>query len=367
MQVWGLDSAQWTQIGISVLIVATALLLGRPLVRRLLFPLLRRLTGSTKSTLDDVFLDTLQGPAHWLLLVVAFEYALGRLDFITRLGGIALDDLFFVIYLAIIFLFTWRLVSSLFTWYIETQSTRTDTNLDQQLLPFISRVTLIVITLIAGIILLGHFNVEVSGLVATLGIGSLAIALAAQEALSDTISGFLIMVDRPFRIGDRIEIQELGTWGDVVDIGLRSSRVRTRDNRMVIVPNSVIGKSLIVNYSYPDSTYRLESEIGVAYGTDIEKAREVLIKAVEKLEGVDPEHEVEALLVTLGDSALIFRVRWWLDSYVDTRRMFDRVHTSVVKALAAADIEIPFPQMDIRARLNADQQAALDRLSGKQP
>ena len=335
---------------------------SRWLVRRLLFPLLRRLTGSTRSMLDDVILDNVEGPAHWLLLVAVFEYALGRLNFITRLGSLPLNDVFFVIYLSIAFFLTWRLVSSLFNWYIETQSTLTDTKLDQQLLPFISRVALIVIALIAIIILLGHFNVEVSGLVATLGIGSLAVALAAQEALSDTISGFLIMLDRPFRIGDRIEIQELGTWGDVVDIGLRSSRVRTLDNRMVIVPNSVIGKSLVVNHSYPDSTYRLQTDIGVAYGSDLEKTRATLIKAVEKLEGVDPDHPIEALLVNLGDSALIFRVRWWLDSYVDTRRMFDRVHTSIVNALNAAEIEIPFPQVDVHARLTADQQA-VDRKS----
>jgi small-conductance mechanosensitive channel len=366
MEFWGLDTAQWNQVAISMAIVAVSLLLGRWLVRRLLFPFLRQLTGSTQGTLNDLILDKVEGPAYWLLMVAAFKYALRRLDFINRVGTLPLNDIFFILYLAIAFLLTWRLVSSLFNWYIETQSARTDTRLDLQLLPFFSRVALIVIVLIAGIILLGHFNVEVSGLVATLGIGSLAIALAAQEALSDTISGFLIMIDRPFRIGDRIEIQELGTWGDVIDIGLRSSRVRTLDNRMVIVPNSVIGKGLIVNYSYPDSTYRLETEISVAYWTDIEKARGVLIKAVKDLEGVDPNHAVEALLVTLGDSAMIFRVRWWLDSYVDTRRMFDRVHTSVVNALSTAGIEIPFPQMDVRARLNPDQQAALDRHSKQQ-
>ncbi len=114
-------------------------------------------------------------------------------------------------------------------------------------MPFVSRVALILLTVLGGIILLDHFNVEVSGLVATLGIGSLAIALAAQAALADTISGFIIMFDRPYRIGDRIEILELDTWGDVTDIGLRSTRIRTRDNRMAVVPNSVIAKNMVVN------------------------------------------------------------------------------------------------------------------------
>jgi small-conductance mechanosensitive channel len=165
--------------------------------------------------------------------------------------------------------------------------------------------------------------------------------------LADTVSGFVIMVDRPFRIGDRIEIQELDTWGDVIDIGLRSSRIRTRDNRMVIVPNSVIGKSLIVNHCYPDTQYRIQIRIGVAYGTDLELARRTMIEAVGGVEGVLPDRPVEALFLEFGDSALIFRVRWWLESYEDTRRMFDRVNTALYNALNDAGIELPNPQLDV--------------------
>jgi small-conductance mechanosensitive channel len=167
------------------------------------------------------------------------------------------------------------------------------------------------------------------------------------------------MIDRPFRIGDRVELLDLDTWGDVMDIGLRSTRIRTRDNRMVIVPNSVIAKSLIVNHSYPDDTYRLEIELGVAYGTDLEEARQVLIEAVSNVDGVLTSEPVEALFLQFGDSALIFRVRWWLDSYVDTRRMFDKVNTAMYNALNEAGIEIPFPQQVIHHQLSDDQQAAL--------
>jgi small-conductance mechanosensitive channel len=192
----------------------------------------------------------------------------------------------------------------------------------------------------------------VSGLIATLGIGSFAIALAAQAALSDIISGFIIMVDRPYSIGDRIEILDLDTWGDVIDIGLRSTRVRTRDARMVIVPNSVIGKSLVVNYSFPDSQYRNQIEVGIAYGTDIEFARQIIVDAVRKVEGVLKDRKVEALFLHFGDSALIFRVRWWLESYVDTRRMFDRVNSAIYNTLNEAGIEMPFPQQDVHHKVD---------------
>ena len=215
---------------------------------------------------------------------------------------------------------------------------------------------------LGAIIILGHFNVEVSGLVATLGIGSLAIALAAQESLTDTIGGILILVDRPFSIGDRIEILDLDTWGNVMDIGLRSTRIRTLDHRMVIVPNSVISKNLIVNYSSPSPEYRLQIEIGVAYGSDVEQVREILVTTVRDVEGVLTDRPVEALFLHFGDSALIFRVRWWLDSYEDARRMFDRVNTAMYAALNEAEVEIPFPQRDVHHKIAPEDGRQIARL-----
>jgi small-conductance mechanosensitive channel len=283
------------------------------------------------------------------VFILTFRFALDRLDFLV----IDFDDLFFIIYTIIGFVVALRLVNILTIWFGEEVALKTGSALDNQLSPFLRRILLILVSIIAVIVVLGHFNVEVSGLVTTLGIGSLAIALAAQAALSDTISGFVIMFDRPFRIGDRIEIQDLDTWGDVVDIGLRSTRIRTRDNRMVIIPNSVIGKSLVVNYAYPDSQYRIQIEVGVAYGTDLELARKTLVDAVEGVEGVLHERKVEALFLHFGDSALIFRIRWWLESYEDTRRMFDRVNTAIYNALNEASIEMPNPQLDLHHKIDS--------------
>lgn len=339
-----LTPEQWTDVGISVLIFLVIALLGRWLINLIFARVIRRLTGFTKSTLDDVILDAISPPLYWLAVIYAFQFSLSRLGFIFEQLQFDLNGVYFVLFLLIGFAVAWRLIAMLAIWYERRLSTGDKMELARQLMPFLRRVALIILTVIVVIILLDYFNIEVSGLVATLGIGSLAIALAAQAALSDTVSGFVIMVDRPYRIGDRIEIQDLDTWGDVEDIGLRSTRIRTRDNRMVIVPNSVISKSLIVNHSFPDTQYRIENHVGVAYGTDIEKARTVIVEAVKTVEGVLLDHPVEALFLEFGDSSLVFRVRWWLESYIDTRRMFDKVNTAIYKALNESGIEIPFPQ-----------------------
>jgi len=335
---------QWIDIGISVLIFLATAILGRWIIKLIFHRVIRRLTGFTKSTLDDVILDAIAPPLYWLAVIYAFKFSFDRLGAIFAKLRLDLDALYFVLFLMIGYVVAWRLITNLAIWYERQMSSGDRMELGKQLMPFLRRVALIILTVIVAIMLLDYFNIEVSGFVATLGIGSLAIALAAQAALSDTISGFIIMIDRPYRIGDRIELQDLKTWGDVVDIGLRSTRIRTLDNRMVIVPNSVISKSLVVNHSYPDSLYRIQNHVGVAYGTNIEEARQIMIDAVRTVDGVLTDRPVDALFLEFGDSALVFRVRWWLDSYVDTRRMFDSVNTAIYKALNEAGIEIPFPQ-----------------------
>ena len=347
MRFLGLTSDQWFQIGISIVLVLLVIIVGRWLVTLLLDRSVRKIVGRTNTSLDDVLLDTIRMPLYWLLVILMLRFAIDRLDFLTQDWQQGIDNLFYILYFVVAFFFVWRFVGNVFLWYGKEIASRTETDLDEQLLPFFRRVALIILAVIGIVTLLGHFDVDVSAMVTTLGIGSLAIALAAQTALADTISGFMIMIDRPFRIGDRIEIRDFDTWGDVVDIGLRSSRIRTRDNRMVIVPNSVIGKSLVVNYSYPDSQYRIEIHVGVGYGTNLEFARQTMIETVRGVDGVLQDKPVEALFLEFGDSALIFRVRWWIDSYVDTRRMFDAVNSAILHALEAAEIEIPSPQLEV--------------------
>ena len=146
----------------------------------------------------------------------------------------------------------------------------------------------------------------------------------------------------------------------MVEIGTRSTRIRTRDNRLVIVPNSAIAKDQVVNYTYPDPRYRVQIELGIDYGADLKRAREIAIEAVRNIEGVLPDKPVDALFVDFGDTTITFRIRWWIDSYVDTRRMFDRVNEALLKAFTEARIGMPNITYDIN--LKVDDQI-VERLS----
>jgi small-conductance mechanosensitive channel len=242
----------------------------------------------------------------------------------------------------------YRLIGGLTEWYGKEVVSKTETELDDKFLAFFRALAILIMTAMAIIFLLGRFGIEPTAMVTTLGIGTLAVALAAQETLSDIISGFMIMLDQPFTVGDRVEIIDINTWGDVTDIGLRSTRILTRDNRMVAIPNSVIGKGLVVNYSDPSTVYRVETHIGIDYGTDIDMARQAMVEAIKAEDWVMIDRPVEALLLQFGDSALVFRVRCWIEHYVEKRRVIDKMNTALYKALNEAGIVIPMPQRAVK-------------------
>jgi len=332
---------------IVIILIIAGTLLALLLTKRLLMIVAKKITTRTKSNLDNAILRALNLPIYFGVILLGIWLILTQLDrnFIT--GSTGMNVAFFLAYWFLGYLVVYRLTVNLSQWYQVDIALYTETRLDEQIIPFARRMVLTVITIIAIIILLGHFNVNsgtISAFITTLGIGSLAIALAAQTTLGDIFSGFMIMIDRPFRIGDRVELADLQTWGDVQDIGLRSTRILTRDNRFVVIPNSLIAANPIVNHSLPSTMYRVQTEVGVAYGLDVDNVRKVLVDAVLAQDWVMKDKPIEALFLEFQNSGLLFRVRCWIESYEETRRTIDKLNTCIYKALNEAEMEIPFPQ-----------------------
>jgi MscS family membrane protein len=346
----GLAVTDWINLAISLLFVLAGYLAGTWLIRGILPHLVRR----TATELDDAFLAQAGPGLRWLVVVAVLQFATARLGFLSAELKTILGDVYYVLGLLLAFLIVWRSVGVAERWVHQRFE---EAGREGEMAPVITllvRVGRVAVAIVGVIILLDHFGVNVTAFATALGLAGLAFSLAAQETIKDAIAGFIILVDRPFRIGDRIEIQGEGTWGDVTDIGLRTTRIRTRDNRMVIVPNSVISNNQVINYTFPDPRYRIETRVGIAYGTDIEMARSVIAEAVRCVEGVLPDKPVDALYAEMGDSAMIFRVRWWVETYADTRRVEDKVLTSLQQALDAAGIECPFPTQSVNLRIERD-------------
>jgi MscS family membrane protein len=335
----GISVTDWINLAISLAVVLLTYLLGTWLIKVVLPPVADR----TESEFDNNALVSIGPYLRWLVVLLGLYFATVRLTFVSADLKEILQDVYFTIGVILGVLAALKLVNLAAAFYREEVAHEEDLERLNPVVTLVRRVAIIIVLVIGVTIFLSHFGINVSGLVAALGIAGLAFSLAAQDTLADAINGFIILVDQPFRVGDRIEIQDLGTWGDVMHIGTRTTRIRTRDNRMVIVPNSTIGKNQVVNYTFPDPQYRVETHLGIGYGTDIERARRIIIDTVQHVEGVLPDRPVDALYNEIGDSAMIFRVRWWIESYEDTRRIYDRVHTALQNALDEAGIDMPYP------------------------
>ncbi len=337
------DVENWLNLGVSLLM---ALVMGF-LVSRLVIYGLEKAADKTETQYDDVFIKVIRHQISLIFIVIGFQVGTLRLPFIDVIVKQWLNQLYIAIFMIAATIIVWRLLDLLIAWYQNDVEPDRASNQKDTLLLLLHRFARVLLITISLIMLLSLYNINVNALITAVGVGGLALSLGAQDTLSNIISGVMIMLDQPFRVGDRIEIQGLGTWGDVVDIGLRSTRIRTRDNRLVIVPNNSISTDQIVNYTYPDPQYRIQIEIGVGYGQDIEKVRQIIIDTVGQVEGVLPDKPIDALYVEMGASSMMFRVRWWIDSYVDTRRMFDRVNTALQTSLDEAGVEMPFNTFDI--------------------
>jgi small-conductance mechanosensitive channel len=161
-------------------------------------------------------------------------------------------------------------------WYLDRVSAEGAARLKQTLGPLTNKIIDVILGLVAIIVILDHFGINIGSLLVSLGVGSLALALAAQDTLANMIAGFVILVDRPFRVGDRIELAG-GQIGDVQEIGLRSTRMMNFDHNMIIIPNAELVKARIVNFSHPWTATRVVLRFEFAEGTDPESVRQILL------------------------------------------------------------------------------------------
>ncbi|HSE67583.1 MAG TPA: mechanosensitive ion channel family protein [Gemmatimonadales bacterium] len=204
-----------------------------------------------------------------------------------------------------------------------------------------------------------QLGINISAVLTGIGVVGIAVGFAAQETVANMIAGFLIFWDRPFKIGDFITTQD--RYGEVRDITLRTTRIRTNDNTYVVIPNKQIIGDTLLNHSMYGET-RVNVPVGIAYKESVAEARKALLDGVAKVEGVLKEPAPDVVAESLGGSSVNLLVRVWIDDIALERPIFFRVLEASKAALDAAGIEIPFPHLqlfveDIRAPV-------LDKIAG---
>jgi small conductance mechanosensitive channel len=195
---------------------------------------------------------------------------------------------------------------------------------------------------IFGIILvLSQLGVDVTAAIAGVGVAGIAIGFAAKETLANVMSGFGIFIDHLYKRGDWVEIA--GKYGQVKEITLRTTKIRTLDNIFIILPNAEVTMNPVVNYS-EEGMVRITVPVGIAYKESIDDARRVIIEAVGTIDGVRAQPEPQVVVDELGDSSVNLLVRIWVDDPGSDKYFRFALTEATKKALDTAGIEIPFPQ-----------------------
>ena len=189
-----------------------------------------------------------------------------------------------------------------------------------------------------------QLGVNVGAAVAGIGVAGIAVGLAAQDSLANTVAGFLIFWDKPFEVNDWVTVA--GQYGKVSHITMRTTRIRTNQNTYVVIPNRKIIDEVLVNHSKHGAT-RIDVPLGIAYREDVAEARTTLLEAIRSLPDVLADPEPDVVVVGLGDSSVDLRVRVWIGDASREQPVNFRVLEASKRALDAAGIQIPFPHLQL--------------------
>ena len=312
------------------------------LITFLFTKILIRLTAKTETDLDDKFVAIIQKPLYWGVVLGGVYLAILQLPFFEpylETVQVVAEVLFIVILLMVAL----QISKVGFTWAIESKKLK---KREKSFLWTIQKIINVVIYVIAGMLALQSAGISITPLIASLGIGGLAVGLALQPTLSNYFSGLYVAADGFIQVGDYIELEN-GMRGTVEKVGIRNTLIRLWNNNLVMVPNSKISDNIITNYNEPGGVTSFIVTCGVAYDTDLKKAEKIALEVAQKVQNVkkygNPEYEALFRYYNFGDSNIDFKVimqaKTFSDHYLMTHEFMKKLKTAFDKA----GITISFP------------------------
>jgi len=336
--------------------IALAIIVGAILVGKALYWLcsttLRRLTAKTETKVDDIIIDMVEEPIVFAITVAGIWWGLGTLALPEAAERWLSAGVEALIILAVTWLVA-RLLESLFTHYLAPLAERSENTLDDQLLPIARNSTKVAVWALGIIVALNNAGYEVGAVLAGLGIGGLALAMAARDTVSNIFGGFTIFTDRPFAIHDRITVN--GYDGVVTEIGIRSTRLKTLAGRIVTIPNATFTDTAVENISAEPSR-KVSMTLGLTYDTTpegMERGMEILrgIAAADE----DLEEDVVIAFSGFGDWSMNILFIYYIKKGADILGTQTRINLAILREFGAAGLEFAFPTQTL---YTIDQQGA---------
>ena len=307
----------------------------------------KKLASKTKTRLDDVLVDRIEEPVVFAVIIAGIYYALHRLHFTDTLDDWIGRVYFFLIVFNIAWLIN-RVLDSLIDEYLVPIVAKTEGDLDDQLLPLLRKVIHFVVWAMAIVIGLNNAGYDVGALIAGLGIGGLAFALAAQDSVANLFGGLTVFFDKPFTINDRIQIS--GFDGFVTEVGIRSTRVKTLAGRMVTIPNKEFTSSIVENVSSEPSR-KVVQTLGLTYDMDdskVERAIEILTDI--HAENIETTEDNVISFSSFGDFSLNILFIYYIKKESDIMQTQSIINMQILKRFAAEGLDFAFPSQTIYSK-----------------
>ncbi len=326
---------------IAVLVLA---LLAALVIDRIIMRLLKKLTSRTKSHVDDQLLGFVGQPLFQSIMLLGIAAAIAILKPAAQVESVAFSLMqSYAVLLWSLFLIR---VSRLLLHKMAHNPVRFAL-VRNQTLPLFDNVALLLIIGLAVYLIFTAWHIDMTAWLASAGIIGIAVGFAAKDTLANLFSGVFILADTPYKIGDYI-VLDSGERGEVTHIGIRSTRILTRDDVEVTIPNSIMGNTKILNESGgPHTKYRIRVKVGVAYGSDVDVVRALLMEVAEAEEAICGEPEPRVRFRSFGNSSLDFELLGWIDEPSLRGRVIDALLTAIYKRFMSEGIEIPYTKQDL--------------------
>lgn len=328
---------------IALAIIVAAAVVGK-IVYWIFKTIMRRLTSATTTKVDDILVDTIEEPLTFALIVIGIRIALSRLAFSSKIDFWVDKGVYLLIIVAVAWFIT-RFFDAVVQHYIKPLAEKSENDLDDQILPIVSKGIKIIVWVIAIIVGLDNAGYDVGAILAGLGIGGLAMAMAAKDMVSNLFGGFTVFTDRPFKINDRIVVD--GIDGTVVEVGLRSTRLKTLDGRTVTLPNSVFQNSPVENIS-SEPGRKVITTIGLTYdmtADQIQQGLDILNDIAAGNGNLNGEHLVA--FSGFGDFSLNLMIIYWINKGADILGTNTEINMSILRRFSENGLDMAFPTQTI--------------------
>jgi MscS family membrane protein len=300
---------------------------------------IKKWAKKTKTELDDIILGVLKTP---LLLILISAGIVSALKIISAISGYMsyIDTAYQIILIFAVIWLIAKLYKALIGYYGKVFAKKTKSKVDDILMPTIEKVGLFVIYFLGIMTILSYLGIDILPLITGMGIMGLAIALAVKDTLSNFMAGFFLLMDQPFKVGDRVELGK-GEIYDVVAIGPRNTQLyNIEEHSILVLPNGKLANAKVVNRSMPDLRRKEQLSFGVGHNTDIERVEKIVLDIAKQHPHILEAPKPNLRVMELGDYLLKLEFSFWIDSIKNRKETIDKLNRNILEKFKKEEIKI---------------------------